>query len=372
VRIQPKDVWRAWAEIRVSALKHNALALRARALPDARLFAVVKADAYGHGVEIVVPALNEIADGFAVANLEEARQVRSLSPVIPVLIMGPALAEERGAIAEAEFLPTISSFEEAAAYAQYAREKPVAVHLAVDTGMGRIGVLDRDVLSVVRAIAALPGVRIAGIGSHFPVADEDPEFTIEQSAQFAELVRELRVEGLVHGPSHIANSAGVLGFPAASQDIYRAGLALYGVSPLQEYQSLLQAVMTFKTRVTLLRDVPPGSSISYGRTFVATQPTRVATLALGYADGYRRHLSGRGAEVLIRGRRCPVLGRVTMDQVMVDVTEVKDVVPGDEVVVLGRQGGAEISAAALADLAGTIPWDIFTGIGRRVARLPVE
>ena len=363
---------RTWAEISISALRHNAAALRAHAPNGARIWAVVKADAYGHGVDLVVPALSGFADGFAVANLAEAQQVRKLEPETPILIMGPALPSERAEIARCDFLPVISSQEEASSYAACAGLRPVAVHLAIDTGMGRIGVWEDNAEATFKAIAAMRGVEITGVCSHFPVADDDATFTRNQSERFGALVKVLREREFFTGSVHLANSAGVLGFTGQSNDWYRAGLALYGVSPLAEYQSLLRPVMCWKTRVILVRDFEAGRGISYGRTFITSKKMRVATLAVGYADGYRRHMSGRNAWVLIEGRRCPVLGRVTMDQIMVDVSDCPEVDVGAEAVLLGSQGSEEITATALAELAGTIAWDIFTGIGRRVTRLSVD
>ena len=363
---------RTWAEISTAALRYNAAALRAHAPNGARLWAVVKADAYGHGVDIVVPALSGLAEGFAVANLAEARQVRALAPEKPVLIMGPALPSERAEIARCAFLPTISSQEEAAGYAACAGLRPVAVHLAIDTGMGRIGVSEENAVATFKAIAAMRGVEITGVCSHFPVADDDAKFTQNQAERFGALVKVLRTRELFAGSVHLANSAGLLGFTSCLSDWYRAGLALYGVSPLAEYQSLLRPVMCWKTRVILVRDFEAGRGVSYGRTFIASKPMRVATLAVGYADGYRRHLSGRSAWVLIEGRRCAVLGRVTMDQIMVDVSDCPEVEVGAEAVLLGSQGSQEIMATELAELAGTIAWDIFTGLGRRVTRLSVD
>jgi len=363
---------RTWVETSIAALRHNAAALRTHAPYGARLWAVVKADAYGHGVEIVVPALSGLSDGFAVANLAEARQVRALAPETPVLIMGPALTSERAEIARCAFLPAISSQEEATGYAACAGLRPVAVHFAIDTGMGRIGVWEDDALATFKAITVMRGVEITGVCSHFPVADDDATFTRNQSERFGALVEVLREKEHFTGSIHLANSAGVLGFKSSLADWYRAGLALYGVSPLAEYQSLLRPVMCWKTRVILVRDFEAGRGVSYGRTFITPKKMRVATLAVGYADGYRRHLSGRNAWVLIGGRRCPVLGRVTMDQIMVDVSDCPEVEVGAEAVLLGSQGSEEITASALAELAGTIPWDIFTGIGRRVTRLSVD
>ena len=368
MNLLPPSGPRCWAEVSAAALRHNVAALRARAPEGAALMAVVKADAYGHGVACVLPVLRDLVEWLAVANFQEARHVRALAPEMPVLILGPALPEERPWIAVEGFVPVVSNFEEAAAFAACARSGPVAVHLAVDTGMGRVGVCESGALALAAQIQALSGVRVTGLGSHFPSADEDDDFTRRQALRFDALARAMREQRLFDGPVHIANSAGMIGFPDSARELFRAGLTLYGCSPRPEFQSALKPVLTWKTRVTLVREAAAGAGISYGSTFVAKEPMTVATLAVGYADGYRRHLSGRGAKVLVGGRRCPVLGRVTMDQIMVDVSHVEGVCAGTEVVLLGAQGGEALSVSELAERAGTIPWDLFTGIGSRVER----
>jgi alanine racemase len=204
------------------------------------------------------------------------------------------------------------------------------------------------------------------------VADEDLEFTREQLGRFRELAARLRHEHFPEAALHIENSAGIIEFPSQPGDIVHPGLMLYGNSPLPEFQSRLQQVMAWKTRITLIREVGPGRGVSYGRTYITPRTMRLATLAVGYADGLRRHLSSRGAEVLIGGRRCVIVGRVTMDQIIVDITAVPEAREGDEVVLLGRQGSEQILATEVAEKAGTIAWDIFTGIGRRVERVAVE
>jgi alanine racemase len=218
----------------------------------------------------------------------------------------------------------------------------------------------------------LPGIELAGVCSHLPVADEDAAFTAAQISRFETLVKELRAAGLRVPMTHVENSAGFIRFPEQAGSLIRSGLALYGVSPLREFQARLQPALTWKTRVLMARDFAAGRSISYGRTFITPRPMRVATLAAGYADGYPRQVSGKGAAVLIGGRRCPVLGRVTMDQLMADVTALKEVKAGDEAVLLGRQGNEEIPAPELAAWAGTIAWHTFTGLGQRVVRCHLE
>jgi alanine racemase len=367
----PDDVHAAlrnWAEVDLAAIRHNARLLAEHAGPDVKLMAVVKANAYGHGAPQVVAALAGRVAMFGVANLSEAREIAAHAKGTPILVLGTALPAERESITRERLIPSVSSLDEAAAYARLASGGPVSVHVVIDTGMGRIGIWEADAIETVRRMIALPGLQISGIASHLPAADEAGDFTREQLARFHGLVKELRALGLGDALVHVENSAGLIAFPREAGNLARPGLALYGESPLPPFQTELRRALTWKTRVTLVRDLGAGRSVSYGRTFITPKPMRVATLAVGYADGYPRQLSGRGASVLVQGRRCAVLGRVTMDQIMVDVTGL-DVAPGEEVVLLGSQKDEIISATELGLLAGTIPWDIFAGIGPRVARL---
>lgn len=363
---------RSWVEIDRAALRHNTAAVRAQVGAAVKIMAVVKANAYGHGVGLVATAVAAQVEMFGVANVGEAEELRRHVTDIPIFILGPALPEERARIVAGKFVPAISTVEEARAYAALAGAEPLPVHLMIDTGMGRTGIWENEALAATREIRALRRLAVTGLASHLPVADEDDAYTRDQLARFQGAVTKLCKLGLDHPIVHIENSAGIIGYPAQAGDMVRAGLMLYGSAPLVEFQPRLRAVMTWKTRATLVRNVAAGHGISYGRTFIAPHPMRVATLAVGYADGYQRHLSNRGAEVLIRGRRCPVLGRVTMDQIMADVTALPGVEAGEEVVLLGRQAGEEILAAELADKSGTIPWEIFTGVGRRVTRVVVD
>lgn len=333
--------------------------------------AIVKANAYGHGLARVAQALQGHVEMFGVANVREARALRADVPDTAIFILGPALPDERSEIVAHGFIPAISDLEEAVAYSVLARGKPVSVHVTIDTGMGRMGVWQEDALAMTRAVRDLPGIEISGVATHLPVADEDDAFTSAQLARFHEILEQLRGLGLTNVIDHAANSAGLIAFPMQAGDMVRAGLALYGSAPRQEFQSSLRPVMTWKSRITLVRHVGKGRSISYGRTFITPRPMRVGTLGVGYADGYQRHLSNRGAEVLIKGRRCAVLGRVTMDQIMVDLTAVPEVVAGEDVVLIGRQEEGEITVLELAKKAGTIAWEIFTGIGPRVERVYV-
>lgn len=358
---------RCWAEIDRAALRHNARVARERVGPSTSLLAVVKANGYGHGMVEVANALREEADLFGVANLREALELRAATVAQPILILGPALPEERAAICAGGFIPSISSLEEAQAFAR----NPTGINLTIDTGMGRMGCWQDEAISELEKMARLPGLAIGSVSTHLPVADEDAAFTEKELEQFEALVREMRRRVPGSYKVHVLLSAGILSFPQHRFDIVRAGLMLYGSSPLPDPQKFLRPVMTLKSRVALLRDLPAGRSVSYGRTFVTTRPTRVATISAGYADGFPRSISNRDGVVLVGGRRCPLLGRVTMDLMMADVSAVPGVQVGDEVVLIGKQGAEEIFAAEVATRAGTIAWEIFTGIGSRVRRLYV-
>jgi alanine racemase len=212
---------------------------------------------------------------------------------------------------------------------------------------------------------------VHSVSTHLPASDEDRDFTRGELAAFTQLIGQMRASTPGNYRVHVLPSAGVLAFADHGFDLVRTGLMLYGISPLPGFQESLRPVMTWKTRIALVREMPAGSSISYGRTFITPHRMRVATLSAGYADGYPRHLSNRGAAVLVRGRRCPLLGRVTMDLMMIDVSQVSEATAGEEVVLLGRQGSEEISAKELAERAGTITWEITTRVGSRVRRVHV-
>jgi len=368
---------RCWAEIDLNALRHNVAAIREHVGANVGMMAVVKANAYGHGVVELARELRYLVEMFGVASVAEALQLRRVAPGTGIVVLGPALPEEREALMRNAFIPVVSSLEEAQAYAKLAGclklAGPFPIHLKVDTGMGRIGVWHEEVVEVARAIVALPGIQLSGMATHLPAADEDAEWTRAQLARWETLQSELRKAGIVIPVIHSLNSAGTILFndrvhTVSGGDMIRPGLILYGSSPVPEFQARLRPVLAWKSRITLLRQVPAGRSVSYGRTFVTPAPMRIATVCAGYADGYSRHLSNVGAQVLIGGRRCAVLGRVTMDQILVDASGVPEAAVGDEVVLIGSQGVEEITAAELAAKAGTIPWEIFTSISSRVVR----
>jgi alanine racemase len=361
-----RAAWRLRAEIDHEALRHNAQSVRDAVGAEPGLIAVVKADGYGHGGPEVAQTLAPFTEQFGVATLDEARAVRAAVPEKEILLLSPCVPAEREAAVHEGFIPVVSSTAEAKAYAHLAKEAPVRIHLCIDTAMGRIGVWQEDAVSTAQEIAALDNIEVESVSTHLPVADSDPDFTAAELKAWDELVAQLRPI-LPSAKFHALNSAASLERPQHAADRVRPGLALYGISPLPAFQQSLQPVMTLKTRITLVRDVGPGRGISYGRDFITEKPMRIATLAMGYADGYPRQTSNKGAQVLIRGQRCPILGRITMDQFMVDVTDLpRDVAPGEEVVLFGRQGDDEITVGEVAAWAGTITWDVLTRLGKRV------
>jgi alanine racemase len=360
----PVSAARAWAEIDLSHLRWNLEV--ARQSSGGALMAVVKADAYGHGLAELGRVLEgEKVEFLGVANVGEARRLREAGVRTAIYLLGATLPGEREEIVGLHCTPCVSSLEEARDFAACAARagKRLAVHLAVDTGMGRGGFVPADLGTCLGALDSLDSLVIEGLGSHLPAADEDEAFTREQFQRFRGIAAQLGGSARFRW-IHLSNSAGLLGYPAGGCNLARPGLMLYGVSPLAAFQHKLRPVMTLKSRVTLVRLLPAGHGISYGREFLTQRPTRVATVGIGYGDGYPRAVSGQGAEVFIRGRRYPVLGRVTMDQIMVDVTADESITEGDEVEVFG----AKVPVAEVAEKAGTIVWEVFTGIAPRVRR----
>jgi alanine racemase len=357
---------RSWVEIDTAALRSNVESLRGFLSPGIKIAAIIKADAYGHGLESVAQSLAESVDLYGAANLTEAKRIRAAGVHRSIMILGPALPEERAGIADHRFIPTVSTADEAKGYAEVTKGASLPIHFVIDTGMGRIGLWPEEAIKEFRQIKSFAELRVEAISTHLPIADDDPVYTQKQ----LELAR-AQFERFSPKSTTVLNSAGILRFASFARpgDIVRAGLAVYGISPVPEFQKYFRPALTWKTRIVLVRDVAPGRSISYGRTFITDRPTRIATLAVGYGDGYQRHLSGQSMDVLIRGKRCPLLGRVTMDQVMVDVSQLGRINLGEEAILLGSQDDQTILASELATKAGTIAWEIFTGITKRVTRV---
>ncbi len=366
---------RCWVEIDLAALERNLKLIRATLPPHIKYVAVVKADAYGHGLPQVAARLMQAgADLFGVANIAEAMTIRELSADWPVLLLSPVLPDEDRYLAEFDLAATVSSLDEVRRFDAIGRAAghPVAVHLKIDTGMGRLGVWHTEAREVYSAIKAASGLRLAGVFTHFSSADEDPVFTAEQRRLFLAALAGFPGFNAAGLFIHADNSAGLETTPGESVfNAVRVGLLQFGILP--HPHSMLarvkaEPVFSFHTRVGLVKQLPAGTGVSYGRTIKLKRDTRVAVLTAGYGDGLARTSSSR-AFVLLNGRRCPVLGRITMDQTIVDVTDVTGAVAcGDTAVLVGRQGGAEISLTEFSDWADTIPWETLCSVTKRVPR----
>ncbi|MDY7042478.1 MAG: alanine racemase [Chloroflexota bacterium] len=363
-----------WAEIDLDAIAHNAAALKARAGGRAELMVTVKANAYGHGaVPVARAALEGGASHLAVARTLEGVELRQAGLTAPILIMGYTLPAEARHIVHWGLTSTVNTWEQATALSSAAGEsgKVMPIHVKVDTGMGRFGLLPGEVVDFVRAISRLPGLRLEGLYTHFAIADAaDKTYTRRQFKTYMDVVAQLEEASFSFPLKHVANSATTLDLPEMALDMVRCGIALYGLHPSDEVAPAipLHPAMTLKSRAARVRTLPPGSSISYGCTYTTTRPSTVALVPVGYGDGYHRILSNKGA-VLIHGQRAPIVGRVCMDQFVVDVSDIADVRQDDEVVVFGRQGEAEITAEEVARWGQTINYEVTTSILPRVTRV---
>lgn len=370
------DHWRpAWADIDLAALRHNVRVVSDHCAP-AVLCAVVKADGYGHGAPAVARAALEAGAGWlAVALVEEGEALRRAGIEAPVLLLSEPPPEAMAATMAARLTPTLyTPAGVAAAAAAATGSTPVGVHLKVDTGMHRVGADLIDLVGLARAVGDAPNLRLGGLWTHLAVADDPAQraFTMGQLARFEGAYSSLARAGMGDGVMrHVANSAGALAFPAARYDMVRCGIALYGHPPGPALAGAvdLRPCMSLKASVSLVRTLDAGERLSYGLRYAMGTRGWVATVPLGYADGVPRRLSEVGGEVLIGGRRHPIAGTVTMDQVMVDCGAGPGVAVGDEVVFLGRQGTEEITADDWAELLQTISYEILCGIGPRVPRV---
>ncbi|MEB3271793.1 MAG: alanine racemase [Synechococcus sp.] len=377
---RPHPRQRAWVEVSEAAISANAALLRRHLAPGASLMAVVKADGYGHGA---VPVARAAAVGgascFGVATLQEGVELRQAGIAHPVLVLGNLTqAEELRTCLHWQLMPTLSGMREALLCQNLASGsgRRLPVHLKLDTGMARLGAPWQEGPRLVEAISGLEAVQLAGVYSHLADADapgegEDPR-TGAQRRCFEQVLSSLRSQGLDPGCRHLANSAGTLRSPSLHYDLVRVGLALYGHRPAAHLGGALalEPAMRVRARVSLIREVPAGVGVSYGHRFITQRPSRLAVVGIGYADGVPRLLSNR-LQVLFGGRPIPQVGAITMDQLVLDATEVPDLEPGSVVTLLGEDGGARIAPEAWSEPCGTIPWEILCGFKHRLPRLAV-
>ena len=371
---------RVKAVISLDAVEQNFREMRKNIAEDTKMIAVVKADAYGHGA-VPIAHLIEGYDyiwGFAAATAEEAVHLRENGVIKPILILGIVFEEYYPELVRDDIRLAVCEYEEAEKLSKEAvlQNKTVHIHIALDTGMTRIGYADiPESVEEIKKIAGLPNLEIEGMFTHFSRADEydrSPAMVqLERYQKFSDLVEAAGVEIPLH---HCSNSAGIIRVPEANLSIVRAGITIYGIYPSSEVERdivKLTPVMELKSHVTYVKDVPEGAAISYGGTYVADKKRRVATIPVGYADGYPRQLSNKGW-VLIHGKKAPILGRVCMDQFMVDVTEIGDVKKGDEVTLLGRDGDEFISIEEIGDLCGRFSYEFACDISPRVPRVYIK
>lgn len=371
---------RVWAEIDLDAARNNIEQIRKITSNEAGIMAVVKADAYGHGAfELAKVFLKYGADRLAVATIDEAEQLRLQGIDNPILILGCTHTSRINDIVKYDIIQAVFTYDTAKAISEESiRQNKIAkIHIKIDTGMGRIGFIpDNEAVKVIEKISKLKNLEIEGIFTHFATADEeDKNFTFEQFNKFTSIIKSIEAKGISIPIRHCANSAGIMEFPEMHLNMVRPGIILYGMYPSSDVHKnrlQLQPIMSLKASIVYVKEVPKGSSISYGRTYIAEKTTKIATVPIGYADGYPRMLSGKGY-VIIRGKKAPIVGRVCMDQMMVDVTDIDDAQAGDEVILIGNFGkDISITAEDIANTIGTINYEITCMVSRRIPRVYVQ
>lgn len=368
---------RCWAEISLDNIAHNAREIRRITRPEAEVMGVVKADGYGHGaVEVAHTILGNGVSRLAVSMLDEAIQLRNSGIKAPILILSDVEPLRADEILRYDITQTVFTYGFAEILSKKAAEagKKMKVHIKIDTGMGRVGFETDEAVEAVRHISTLPGLEIEGIFTHFAVSDEEDPYTEQQFVKFCNICDALEREGIHIPIRHAANSAAMIRFPHMHLNMVRAGIILYGLHPsavTRGYDIDLRPAMMLKARTSLVKSVPAGTSLSYGCTYRTEKPSMIATIPVGYADGYPR-LLGNKSYVLMGGKIAPIRGRICMDQCLADVTGIAHVKTGDEAVLFGEQNGNRISIDDIAALAGTVNYEIVCIIGKRVPRQYIE
>lgn len=356
------NLGRVWLEIDLDAVTHNVKTIRRIAGKNSEIMAVVKANAYGHdAIEISRVALESGVTRLGVGALEEGIILRQAGIKAPILLLGLAPEDQVDSLLFYDLVPTICDLQTVKALSQAAgKYKKIArVHIKIDTGMRRLGIKSEEALDFIKRVKKMNNIEVEGLYTHFAAAEEDKSYTELQFAQYKRVVDELEKEGIHIPLKHMANSAAILDLPYTHLDMVRPGITIYGLFPLTHTKRTikLKPVAKFKTKIIFIKKVGGNESIGYGRAYTTTKETTVATLPVGYADGYPRLLSRRG-EVLVRGFRVPIIGRICMDLCMIDVTDIPEVQVGDEVVLWGKQEGEKISVEEVAEKTGTINYEI--------------
>ena len=367
---------RTWAEVDLDAIAHNIKEIRKITNPNAKIMAVVKADAYGHGfLEVAKTLLENGADRLAVAVLQEGKQLRSRGVTVPILILGASGEEAVEDLINFDITPSVFTYEcaKALSYEAERKEKITKIHIKIDTGMSRIGFLagenNEEIVDEIIKISKLPYIEIEGIFSHFATSDEyDKSYTLLQYGRFMDVCNRLEEKGLNIPIKHICNSAGIMMYPEMHLDMVRPGVILYGMYPSDEVdKSRLDLIpaMTLKSTITHIKEVEPGRGVSYGKEYITDKKTKIATVPIGYADGYLRKLAKHG-KMIVDGVKVPIIGRICMDQCMIDVTNVHNIDKGDEVIIFGREG---VTVDDLAEWLETINYEVSCVIGKRIPRI---
>ncbi|MCU0582013.1 MAG: alanine racemase, partial [Syntrophales bacterium] len=368
-----EEQYRSWVEVDLDHFTHNWNELRRLVGPSVQILQVVKADAYGHGaIEISNMALQNGASWLGVANADEGVQLRVSGITAPILILSPSMESEISDIIKYRLIPSVSDVHFARILQHKYMEVGISgpIHIEIDTGMGRGGTMYKEALRAIHEIARCPNLILEGIFTHLSSGEQINDYSREQGRLFLDLLKKLRREGLTFPIRHMANSGGILNYPAFHFDLVRPGLMTYGIYPSRDTQdrARLEPVMSFKTRVALVKKFPRGYSIGYGRSYVTNRPTLIATIPVGYGDGYGVILSNRG-EALIRGKRAPVVGRISMDMCTIDVSHIPDCQVGDVVTLMGKDGLEEITANDIAARVSTISYEILCMLGKRAPRI---
>lgn len=366
---------RTYAQVDLSAIVHNICEVKKRVDDSVKVMAVIKADAYGHGAVAVGTALRNLVDYFGVATIEEAVELRQAGLMLPILILGYTMHGKYPDVVQYDVTQTIYNVEDAKRLAEEAhrQQKVAKVHIALDTGMTRIGFPPvAESVEQIRQITQFDNIDVEGLFTHMSCADQaDKTYANKQMDRYDHFVEMLEQAGIHIRVKHICNSAGIMEFDHHRYDMVRSGIITYGLYPSEEVVKErldLRPAIRWCAHVTHVKTVAPGEGVSYGATYVTQRPTRIATVSLGYADGYARALSNKG-EVLIHGQRAPIIGRVCMDQFMVDVSGIDDVKMGDEVILIGKKGTEQITMEELGEVSGRFNYELACCLTQRVPRI---
>ena len=369
-----REFYRVHADVHLDRIYNNIKRTKEKIVPGTKIMAIIKADGYGHGAVPVAKILDPLVDAYGIAILEEGMELREAGIKKPILILGYTPQEQMDELIKYEIMPAVFSYETAKILSEKAvtLNKTIKVHIKIDTGMSRIGFpVTEESIQLVKSISCMDGIELEGCFTHFARADEkDKAFTFLQLERFHWFVERLKEEGVNIQIKHVSNSAGIMELPQANEDMVRSGISTYGLYPSEEVeksQLKLEPAMEIKARVSFVKEVEAGIGVSYNSTYCTSKKTKIATIPVGYGDGYPRALSSKG-RVLIRGMSAPILGRICMDQFMVDVTDIPNVQPNDVVTLVGCDGTEQITVEELGAMSHSFNYEIVCDIGKRVPR----